>query len=300
MGLTRQIGDFVAGVRFDRLPPDCVKTVCIGFTDCVAVMIPGWSEPVTRAVAHGLGHEIAERPNKPLLGVRAPAPDRALIYAVAAHALDYDDTGLLGHPSAILVSAIIAEANEVGADGKAMVAAYVAGYEVWAELIRRDQHQHHGKGWHPTAMFGALAAAAASASLRKFDAERASHAVAMAASLAGGVVANFGSMTKSLQVGRAAQAGLIATRMVEAGMTASMDAIEHDVGFLRAISPKGAVDTESDAALGKDWAILRHGLNVKLYPVCYAVHRALDAVLDLQETARVSPDDIQSVAVELG
>jgi len=300
MGLTKEIGEFVAGVRFERLPPDCVKTVCLGFTDCIAVMLPGWSEPVSRAAARGLGRDIAERPNKPLLGISAPAPDRAMIYAIAAHALDYDDTGLLGHPSAILVSAILAEGNEVGADGKAMIAAYVAGYEVWAELIRRDRNQHHEKGWHPTAMFGALAAAAASASLRGFNAERASQAVAMAASLAGGVVANFGSMTKPLQVGRAAQAGLIATRMVEAGLTASMDAIEHDVGFLRAISPKGAVDTASAAALGKDWAILRHGLNVKLYPVCYAVHRALDAVLDLQKTARISPDDIQSVAVELG
>ena len=73
----------------------------------------------------------------------------------------------LGHPSAVLVSAILAEANEVGADGKAMITAYVAGYETWAELIRRDQNQHHAKGWHPSAVFGALAAAAASASLRK-------------------------------------------------------------------------------------------------------------------------------------
>src|SRR5262245_57509235 len=292
MGLTTQIGEFVSALRFERLPPECIKTVCLGFTDCVAVMLPGWSEPVTRAAARGLGRDIAERPNKPMLGVRAPAPDRALIYAIAAHALDYDDTGLLGHPSAILVSAILAEANEVGADGKAMIAAYVAGYEVWAELIRRDRNQHHEKGWHPTAMFGALAAAAACASLRKLDAQQASHAVAMAASLAGGVVANFGSMTKPLQVGRAAQSGLLATRLVEAGMTSSRDAIEDDLGFLRAISPNGAVDTSSAAVLGRDWAILRHGLNVKLYPVCYPVHRALDAVLDLRQRHRVEPADI--------
>ena len=278
MGLTAEIGEFVAGVHFERLPPDCIKTVCLGFTDCVAVMMPGWSEPVSEIAARGLGHARNGRSNRPPFGVQAAAPDLALIYAVAAHALDYDDTALLGHPSAVLVPAILAEANEVGADGKAMIAAYVAGYEVWAELIRRDQDQHHAKGWHPSAMFGALAAAAASASLRKLDAEQASTAVAMAASLAGGLVANFGSMTKPLQVGRAAQSGLIATRLVEAGMTASRDAIEDDLGFLRAISPNGAVDTRSEAALGCEWAILRHGLNVKLYPVCYAVHRALDAV----------------------
>ena len=82
-----------------------------------------------------------------------------------------------------------------------MIAAYVAGYEVWAELIARDQDQHHRKGWHPSAVFGPVAAAAAAAVLRRLDAARASHAVGIAASLAGGVVANFGSMTKSFQVG---------------------------------------------------------------------------------------------------
>src|SRR6266511_438737 len=161
MGLTRQIGEFVAGVRFDRLPPDSVKTVCLGFTDCVAVMMPGWAEPVSHITARGLGYVRNDRPNRALHGVQAPAPDLALLYGVAAHALDYDDTALLGHPSAVLVSAILAEANEVGADGKAMIAAYVAGYETWAELIRRDHNQHHAKGWHPSAVFGALAAAAA-------------------------------------------------------------------------------------------------------------------------------------------
>jgi 2-methylcitrate dehydratase PrpD len=300
VGLTQEIGEFVSGVRFDRLPPDCIHTVSLGFTDCVAVMVPGWGEPVSRIAARHFGSAPAHGSNRPLHGVRAAAPELALIYAVAAHALDYDDTGLLGHPSAILVSAILAEAGEVGADGEAMIAAYVAGYEVWAELIRRDRNQHHEKGWHPTAMFGALAAAAASASLRRLKPAQASQAVAMAASLAGGIVANFGSMTKPLQVGRAAQSGLTATRLIEAGMTASSDAIEDDLGFLRAISPRGAVDTRSEAKLGQEWAILRHGLNVKLYPVCYAAHRALDAVLDLRQRHRFKPDDVDALTLEIG
>jgi 2-methylcitrate dehydratase PrpD len=143
MGLTREIGEFVAGTRFVRLPSECIRIVTLGFTDCLAVMVPGWSEPVARIAARVFGH-----------ADDVPAPDRALLYAVAAHALDYDDTGLLGHPSAVLVSAILAEADEIAVDGKAAAAAYAAGYELWAELIRRDHDQHHAKGWHPTAMFG--------------------------------------------------------------------------------------------------------------------------------------------------
>jgi 2-methylcitrate dehydratase PrpD len=299
MGLTQAIGEFVSSLRYERLPPECIKTVCTGFTDCVAVIMPGWAEPVSRIAAKSYGNAI-HLSNRPLQGVRASAPDLALIYATAAHALDYDDTGLAGHPSAVLVSAILAEASETAADGKAMIAAYVAGYETWGELVRRDQDQHHAKGWHPTCMFGALAAAAASASLRKLSAAQASQAVAMAASFAGGIVGNFGTMTKPLQVGRAAQSGLLATRLVEAGMTSGATAIEDDVGFLRAISPKGEVDTKSEARLGTDWAILRHGVNVKLYPVCYCAHRVLDATLDIQAQQHLRPDDIQRVTLELG
>ncbi len=299
MGLTKDIGEFVASVRYETLPPECIQTVCTGFTDCVAVIMPGWAEPVSQIAAQYYGNA-TRLSNRPLQGIRASAPDLALIYATAAHALDYDDTGLAGHPSAVLVSAILAEASETAGDGKAMIAAYVAGYEIWAELVRRDKDQLHAKGWHPTCMFGALAAAAASASLRKLNATQASQAVAMAASFAGGIVGNFGTMTKPLQVGRAAQSGLLATRLVEAGMTAGATAIEEDLGFLRAISPKGEVDTASPAKLGKDWAILRHGVNVKLYPMCYCAHRVLDAALDIQEQQRFKADDIATVTLELG
>src|SRR5262245_6814692 len=100
MGLTSELGEFVAGVRFERLPPDCIKTGVMGLTACVAVMMAGWSEPVSEIAAHGLGHARNGRSNRPPFGIEAAAPDLALLYAVAAHALDYDDTALLGHPSA--------------------------------------------------------------------------------------------------------------------------------------------------------------------------------------------------------
>ena len=99
-------------------------------------------------------------------------------------------------------------ASACGASGAELIAAYVAGYETWGELASRDADKHHGKGWHPSAVFGAVAAAAAGARLAKLDAARTTHALAAAASMAGGLTANFGSMMKPLQVARAAQSGL--------------------------------------------------------------------------------------------
>ncbi len=108
-----------------------------------------------------------------------------------------------------------------------MLTAYAAGYEVWAELLVREPVPLHQKGWHPTAVRGTVAAAAACAKLRRLDADATATALAIAASMAGGLVANFGTLTKCFQVGRAAQSGVLAARLAQAGMTAAADALEH-------------------------------------------------------------------------
>ncbi len=299
MGLTAEVGLFLANVDFDRVPPEAVATAKLGFTDCIAVMIAGWDEPACEIIRSVTA--VAERDHMalPIGALDGRIADVALAYGTAAHALDYDDTGLAGHPSAVLVPTILAEASRTAVDGQTMIAAYIAGYEVWAEL-RRDADQLHAKGWHPSAVLGPLAAAAASCVIHRFDADQARRAIGIAASLGGGVVSNFGSMTKPFQLGRAAQSGVIATQLAAAGLTSAPDALEHDVGFLAAISPKGEVDRTSPARLGTEWKILRHGLNVKLYPVCYALHRALNAMHDLCAANDLRADQLAEVQVEIG
>jgi 2-methylcitrate dehydratase PrpD len=96
----------------------------------------------------------------------------------------------------VLVPAILAEAETLGSTGAEMIVAYVAGYETWAELARRDPGHHHVKGWHPTGIFGAIGAGAACAALRRLSPEQATMAVALAASQAGGIMANFGTKVR--------------------------------------------------------------------------------------------------------
>jgi 2-methylcitrate dehydratase PrpD len=299
MGLTREIGAFVAGTRFEAVPKAAVETVCRGFTDCVGVMLAGLAEPVAGIIAKSVGLPFPVVRLADFASADLAAPDLALIYGTAAHALDYDDTGLNGHPSAVLVPAILAEAQEVGADGKAMIAAYVAGYEIWAELVDREPDSLHQKGWHPSAMYGTLAAAGASAVLRRLNAELATRAIGIAASLPAGIVANFGSMTKPFHLGRTAQSGLTATRLAQAGLTASPDAVEHELGLLRAISPRGTADIARPSQLGETWRIEKFGINVKLYPMCFGAHRILDAMVDVCANNALRPEAIANVDVEL-
>ncbi len=150
-------------------------------------------------------------------------------------------------------------------------------------------------------MLGTVAAAAACAKLRGLDAKGTATAIAIAASMSSGLVANFGTMTKSFQVGRAAQSGVIAARLAQAGLTASLDALEHPAGLLNALSVEGtaALDLPFRAAQ-KEWHIVSHGLNIKRYPICYATHRSIDAALDLVARHDLTPDTVERIRVSTG
>src|SRR5258705_9036048 len=214
MALTQDLGRFVANLSFEKLPPEAVEIARTGFIDRVARMIAGAHDPAPQLLRKGL----QPAPGAASLyfsGETATAPEAAWINGTAGHALDYDDVGCRGHVSTVLVPAILAEAETLGLGGREMFAAYVAGYETWAELSRRDPGHHHRKGWHPTGIFGAIGAGAACAALRRLSAEQATMAIALSASQAGGIMANFGTMTKPLHARRLAHARLLSARLAQ-------------------------------------------------------------------------------------
>ena len=299
--LTRAAGEFVASIAFEDIPANAVAIARTGFIDCIGTMIAGSVEPPPKLLSEVLGVGGRQGEASLYLGsTRGPAPDVAWINGTAGHALDYDDVAQRGHPSTVLVPALLAEGEALGASGRELIAAYVAGYEVWAELVSREPDHHHEKGWHPTGIFGSIAAAAAVAALKRLDATHATHAIALGASQAGGVMANFGTMTKPFHAGHAAHAGVIAARLAAAGFTASADALEHPQGFLAAVSPKGRVDrTSPPRGLGAVWRIPEEGLSIKQYPCCYCTHRAIDGMLGLVATHGIKPESVKRINVSL-
>jgi 2-methylcitrate dehydratase PrpD len=299
-GLTRSLGEFVACLEFRKIPAAAIETVKRGFIDCIGVMFAGRDEPVVKLL---LNEKLfSEKKESRILFDQgsSSSPDAALLNATAGHALDYDDTAIDGHPSVVLVPAVLAEGERLRSSGAELIAAYVAGYEIWAELASRDADKHHGKGWHPSAVFGAVGAAAAGARLARLDAGRSAHAIGAAASMAGGLTANFGSMTKPLQVARAAQSGLLAARLAAKGLTASPDALEHRGGFLNAFSPNGRTRLNDAIAAGRDWHILKNGLNIKRYPVCYALHRSIDGLMFLNAINKIKHESVKEIELSIG
>lgn len=299
MGLTADLGAFLEQIRYQHVPEEARILTRDAFTDTIGVIMAGVGEPVVRIVHQEVGltpHRLEARAC--LSDLMISSSDAALITGTAAHALDYDDQALTGHPSAILVPAILAEAEVLGSTGEEMVTAYVAGYEIWAELIKRS-FGYHSKGWHPTSVFGGVSAAAAIAVLRKLPAQRASAALAIAASHASGLAVNFGTMTKPYHAGMAARDGVVSARFAANGMTASQSAFEKR-GFLHAFSASDNADWESPSQLGKDWQLVSHRLCVKRYPTCYFMHRSFDATVKLLAGRGLGPQDIRDITVTMG
>lgn len=299
--LTTDLGRFIADTRYGHLPDGALQLIRDAFTDTVGVIMAGIPEPVVDIVLHTLIEPGGRREARACLSsLYVSGPDAALIGGTAAHALDFDDQALSGHTSAVLVPAILAESETLGSSGQAMVTAYLVGYEVWAELLRRDAN-YHRKGWHPTSVFGAVAAAAAAASLRRLGPGQAAMALSIAASHAGGLAANFGTMTKPYHAGMAARNGVAAARLAQAGMSAADDALESPSGFLHAFSPGAFLyDADSPARTGHEWYLPRQRICIKRYATCYFMHRSFDTVVKMLAGRGLRPDDIAEIEVTMG
>ncbi len=302
--LTQQLAAYVAQPRFGKSSADeqaALAIARIGFIDTTATMLAGSSEPVVKIMLKHAGEmrTPAEAP-VPFASLMLPARQAALINAVAAHALDYDDVALSAHTSTVLVPAILAEGHRLNASGLEALRAYVVGYEVWAELFSRESDQYHLKGWHPTGVFGPVAAAAAVAYLNRLPQPETRQALAIAASMASGLAVNFGTMTKPFHAGRAAAAGIEAVQLSKLGLTSSPDVFEHPAGYLHALSPAGRIDRERPAELSRRLRILDSGLSVKGYPVCYSGHRVIDGVVDIAMRENILPAQVKQVRVTIG
>ncbi len=297
--LTQGLAGFVAAPGFDAVPDDIRPALRNAFIDTLACLFSGRTEPVTQA-ALKFARQRAPVPEAQVLlsGERLAAPDAAFVNAVAGHALDFDDMALSGHPSVVMVPALLAAGEACSSTDAALLRAYLVGYEVWAELMGREPDSYHAKGWHPTGVMGTVSTAAAVAHLMGLPAEACGHALGIAASQAGGLMGNFGSMTKPLHAGWAASHGIEAARLAAAGVTASADILERQTGFLAAYSPKGQAD-RGPWERPADLRFRHNGLSIKKYPVCYAAHRVVDGMLALRQQHGFKPEQVTAITATL-
>ena len=301
MSLTEDVVRFITDTPAEAIPPEAITAAKRALLDTAGVTLAGVPEDGP-TIVRDLVSENGPGPVS-ILGSdqRALLLDAALATGTAAHALDYDDTTvpLHGHPSAPLLPAVFALAEERGCSGPALLDAFVIGFEVEARLGHAVDPSHYLHGWHATATAGTLGVAAAGARLAGLDAERTGHALGIALSLAGGSRANFGSMTKPLHVGNAARGGLQSVLLAERGFTAAEDSIGGPMGFLELFAAEGEAVPERLESLGERWGIVDPGINVKRYPCCYGTARSADGLFALVGEHDLQPDQVERIDVRL-
>lgn len=283
--------------------PDAARVVARGAVeDTIGVAVAGASEDVCRMVQSLAREESPGGPSRVLgTALRTSSSWAALANGTAAHALDFDDMCwvTMAHPSAPLVGAGLAVAEAKNASGRTLLEGYAVGFEVGVVLGRVLNPDHYENGWHCTSTIGTIGAAATAARVIGLDPDTTTRALAIAASEASGLKANFGTMVKPLQVGLAARNGVLAVQLARLGMTASNQAIDGDQGMLVAMRGSGTDLSESLEELGRRWEIVDGGITVKLYPSCAATHPTIDTLLDLRREHAIDPLSVSSIEVSV-
>lgn len=300
MGATEKIARFIAETSFNNIPREVVEQSKRTALDCLAASLAGITEPVSQTVSSYV-KTLGGAAQATVLGagVKVAVADAALANGTTAHALDYDDCGVkIGHPSVLVLPAVLSLAEHLGASGQEILAAYVVGLEVEGKLaLHADFKLMQARLNHQT-WYGSIGAAAACAKLLKLDVTKTRMALGIAGNAACGLSANHGSMAGAMAAGHACRNGVTAALMAQAGITANADIIEAKNGFYDTLVGPGHYDAERMAdSLGNPFYIESPGISLKMYPSCYHTHRALDGVFKLLNEHRLSDKDIAAVDV---
>ena len=302
MSLTKRIAEYICTTGLEDFPPDAIDAAKAAITDCLGCALAGSREPLADVLCDyvtGLGG----LPAATVIGrgFKTSSLEAALINGAMSHALDYDDVTYITktHPSAHLIPGALPLAEEVGADGSELLLSYLLGFEVACAVGDAISPAYFDDlGWHPTGPLGTLGAAATAARLLRLDADQTAMAISLAASQAAGLRQNFGTMTKPYHAGAACRAGVNAAKLVQAGFTASDDALEGRFGFMRAFSGGTNYDPDrASASLGSRCFMVESGIEIKKYPCCGSAHLALDATTQLLSRETFAARDVDRIDV---
>jgi len=299
---TVRLAEYAAALRYPDLPAEVVQQAKECIIDTVAAGICGSALPWSRIVV-----EYAERTgpggNCRILGQTGPAvqaPAAALANGALAHAFELDSLtrpGAGAHPGATVLPPALAIAQERGADGRSLIAAFVAGNEVMIRIGRATGHTNEARGFHAPGTTGPFGGAIAAGHLLGLNSGAMTNALGIAGSLCGGLLEfarGDGGMVKRLHLGRASEAGVLAASLAAGGFAGPRTVLEGEFGFLRVFCTKW--DTaELTRGLGEDYVVSTTVL--KRYPCHATAHAAVRAVRELQAENGFTGAEVEAITV---
>jgi len=303
---------FVENVMFADLPSEAIQIGRRCLLDGLGLFVAGSEEHSVELLIEEAA-QMGGRPDAFLLArgeTKVPAPMAARVLGTAGHAHDWDDSqvsvdpahvyGLLTHPTIPPLASALVMSQKIGSiDGKSFMLAFLAGFEVECKVSEWMLPQHYLRGMHSSGTVGTFGAYATAAKLLGLEGDRLRSGFGIAASFAAGIRCNFGTMTKPLHVGRAAENGVTAALLAARGFTGDPDALDGPWGFF-AVQGGGVSGEKVSQGFGKKWTIVEPGVSIKPYPCGVLTHPTLDAMVKLVCDHNVKPEDIEAVKVYAG
>jgi len=299
---TVRLAEYAAALRYQDLPAEVVQLAKECIADTVAAIICGSALPWSRIVIR-----YAERTGpggkSHILGsgtAAVQANAAALANGALAHAFELDSLtrpGAGAHPGATVLPPALAVAQERGADGRALIAAFVAGNEVMIRIGRATGHTNEARGFHAPGTTGPFGAAIAAGHLLRLGSAAMTNALGIAGSLCGGLLEfarGDGGMVKRLHLGRASEAGVLAASLAADGFEGPRTVLEGEFGFLKVFCTKWD-EAELTRGLGEEFVVSTTVL--KRYPCHATAHAAIRAVRELQAEHGFSGAEVEAITV---
>ena len=291
----------VCRTGYADLPASAVESARRDILDTFGCMLGGSGSPGIDELCAVAGHWGGREESRVLLrGIRLPAPQAALLNASMGHALDFDDTLDTGgsiHPGVSVLASVLAVADSLrGIKGRDVLLATALGLDISCRVAFASTLD---RGWHRTAAMGVFGATAAAGKLIGLTAKEMLNAFGIAYSQAAGTRQCIldGALTKRMQAGQAASAGVFSAVLAQTGFTGAHNIFNGRFGFLELYQPGG----HDASLLVRDLGTVFHGeaLSYKPYPCGRPLHAAIDAALAARAALGITrAEDIEAVTIE--
>lgn len=230
----------------------------------------------------------------PILSHNLDVQPAAMLWGILSHTIDFDDScpQLCGHPSVVLFSTIAPLAAHYKKKGKEVVEAYICGYEALNRFSLGVSNIQYNIGWHTTTTIGIFGAIEGACKLLNLTVNQTVNALGIGASLACGLQANFGTMTKTLHPGVIASNAICAAELARRGFSSSPDVFSAESSYFTAY---GGELIQVD----KERLFINEGIIMKVYPSCGCTTRANDIALSLRRKYGVSPENVKKITLRI-
>lgn len=293
-GTTETLAHWIADTTYEQIPAGAIEQAKKSILDYIGTAAYGTGSELGKIMIEFVTEQ-GGNPLSRIIGtkIKTSTVNAAFANGTTGHSEDFDDLGGCGgHPATVLTPTVLALADELHLSGKDVLTAWVVGYEVGTRL---STYNNTDKDWHPTAIYGTMAAAAAASKLLKLDSQKTQMALGIAGSEAAGLRRNFGTMTKPFHPGQASRNGVIAAKLAAKGYTADPEIIEGRQGYADNFGGAKCNIPAMTKFLGKLWFLEAEGTRIKPWPCCGGNHQTLTNLLPYAKEKKLKPEDIESI-----